>query len=307
MLTVRLKSSLSSVALSVSSRENLCECLSQPAGRDGYFSGLPSGATEVEGLDLNPAAVEFCNARMRRHGFDDIAFVADMSNFKLSRKCDVAFNTINSFRHLDSESAALSHLTSMGHAVRTGGLYLLGVHLTPSTVEPSEGEAWAARRGHLSVTTKMWTNSRNPKTRVERFGIRFDIHSPSKSFRIEDELVLRSYTFRQMDKLIRDSKVWETVATYDFGYDLNDPVQVDASSEDVVYVFKTSTSQVSNIVRFQAATCDQLPQVSETHAGCFLPRPIVTATTAMTRLTSPIPPVIKALFFHLAFSAALMW
>ena len=70
---------------------------------------------------------------------------------------------------------------------------LLGVHLTPTQVAPSETESWSARRGHLSINTHMWTKDRDRKRRVERFGIQFDMHSPSRSFRILDELVLRSY------------------------------------------------------------------------------------------------------------------
>jgi hypothetical protein len=193
---------------------------------------------DVEGLDLNPKAVEFCNRRFERHGMPYRAFVADMSEFRLRRKSDIAFNTINSFRHLQSERAARGHFLAMAAAVRVGGLYLLGVHLTPTTAEPSEGEAWTARRGHLSVNTLMWTNDRNPKTRIERFGIRFDIHRPSESLRIEDELVLRSYTKPQMDRLIRHSGCWEVVETFDFGYDLDQPIEVDGTTEDVVYVLR---------------------------------------------------------------------
>ncbi|OYP33838.1 class I SAM-dependent methyltransferase [Rhodopirellula sp. MGV] len=193
---------------------------------------------DVDGLDLNPKAIEFCNERFEKHGYDFRAFVADMSDFKVKRKFDVAFNTINSFRHLPTEAAARGHMDSMAGAVRVGGLYLLGVHLTPTKAEPSDGESWSARRGYLTVNTHMWTNDRNPKKRVERYGIRFDIHKPSGSFRINDELVLRSYTRKQMDQLISQNGKWETVATYDFGYDLADPIEVDDATEDVVYVLK---------------------------------------------------------------------
>jgi hypothetical protein len=117
-------------------------------------------------------------------------------------------------------------------------LYLLGVHLTPSEVPPSETESWSARRGHLAINTHMWTHSRDRAKRVERFGIRFDIHCPSRSFRIVDELVLRSYTPAQMNRLIRSSGCWQTLTTYDFSYDLNAPIEVDASTEDVVYVLR---------------------------------------------------------------------
>ena len=193
---------------------------------------------EVAGLDLNPKAIEFCNARFRRHGFPETAFVADMSDFRVPRRYDIAFNTINSFRHLSSESAARKHLDCMAQAVRVGGLYLLGVHLTPTEVAPSDTESWSARRGHLSINTHMWFKHRDTKRRVERFGIRFDVHSPSRSFRINDELVLRSYTQRQMDRLIQSSPDWECLETFSFGYDLDDPIEVDGATEDVVYVLR---------------------------------------------------------------------
>lgn len=211
----------------------------EPAcGTGRLLYSLARRGHDVDGLDLNEKSVAFCNDRFARHKMPYRAFVADMSDFRSKRKSDVAFNTINSFRHLSSEAAARGHFLAMANAVRVGGLYLLGVHLTPTDAAPSDGESWSARRGHLSVNTHMWTNSRDPKKRVERYGIRFDIHRPSGSVRIEDELVLRSYTQRQMASLIGRSGLWETVATYDFGYDLADPITVDATSEDVVYVLR---------------------------------------------------------------------
>jgi SAM-dependent methyltransferase len=213
--------------------------LFEPAcGTGRLLFALAKRGYEVGGLDLNPRAIDFCNRRFARHGMPESGFVADMSDFKVKRRYDIAFNTINSFRHLSSESAARDHLVCMGEAVRVGGLYLLGIHLTPTEVPPSEKESWSARRGHLSINTHMWTNSRDTRKRVERFGIRFDVHRPSGSFRIADELVLRSYTPKQMRRLIDSADCWETIATYDFGYDLDDPIHVDGSSEDVVYVMR---------------------------------------------------------------------
>lgn len=217
--------------------------LFEPAcGTGRLLYSLAKKGFEVGGLDLNPKAVDFCNARFRRHQMPETAWVADMSDFSTRRKYDVAFNTINSFRHLSSEKAARAHLECVGRAVRVGGLYLLGIHLTPTEVPASETESWSARRGHLAISTHMWTNSRDKSTRVERFGIRFDVHSPSRSFRIVDELVLRSYTPSQMNRLIRSSGCWEVLATYDFAYEIDDPIKVDGSSEDVVYVMRRKSA-----------------------------------------------------------------
>ncbi len=41
-----------------------------------------------------------------------------------------------------------------------------------------------------------------------------------------------------MKALIDHSGMWEIVETFDFGYDLSDPITVDAASEDVVYVLR---------------------------------------------------------------------
>jgi SAM-dependent methyltransferase len=192
----------------------------------------------VAGIDLNPKAVEFCNQRLARKGIRGRAWVADMSDFTAPAKYDVAFNTINSFRHLLTQQQALGHLRSMGNCIRRGGLYLLGVHITPNEAAPSDTESWSARRGHVGVNTHMWTIDRNKRTRIERFGIRFDIHTPSRNWRIEDMLVLRSYTAEQMRRLIRDSEVWQCEETYDFHYQIARPIVVDASSEDVVYILR---------------------------------------------------------------------
>jgi len=213
--------------------------LFEPAcGTGRLLHALAKKGHSVSGLDLNPRAIEFCNARLRRHGYPESTFVADMSDFRLRHRFDVAFNTINSFRHVASEKAAVDHLKCMAAATRPGGIYLLGIHLTPTKGLPSDGESWAARRGHLSIRTHMWTVDRNPKKRVERYGIRFDVHTPSRSFRIQDVLVLRSYTAAQMKKLIQASGSWEVAATYDFAYDTTEPIEVDAETEDVVYVLR---------------------------------------------------------------------
>jgi hypothetical protein len=76
---------------------------------------------DVAGNDLNPLAVEFCNARFRRRGRAAAAVVGDMADFRLRPKVDAAFNMINSFRHLPSERSARSHLECVARALRKGG------------------------------------------------------------------------------------------------------------------------------------------------------------------------------------------
>jgi SAM-dependent methyltransferase len=218
--------------------------LLEPAcGTGRLLVRLAEAGYETFGLDLNPLAVEFCNKRFERKGFAPPAIVADMSDFSLksfgtAKKFDAAFNPINSFRHLPAESAALNHLKCLADVLAKGGIYMLGLHLTPTVGPRIEEESWSASRGHLTVNSFMWSEALDLKNRNERVGMTFDIYTPTRQFRIVDEMAYRTYTAKQMQSLLARVPALEVLATYDFGYDVEEPITVDDSTEDVVYVLR---------------------------------------------------------------------
>jgi SAM-dependent methyltransferase len=193
---------------------------------------------EVAGNDLNPKAVDYCNARFVRHGFAPAAIVGDMSDFRLRPKADAAFNTINSFRHLQTQAQAEGHLRCVAEALNRGGLYMLGLHLTPASYEASESEFWSSRKGHLEINSKMWTLSIDRRRRQERVKFEFDVYTPTRQFRLADEFNFRTYTRVQMQALIAAVPSLEVVETYDFAYKLKEPIVLDDQTEDVVFVLR---------------------------------------------------------------------
>ena len=210
--------------------------LFEPAcGTCRLMYGLVKKGFNVEGIDLNDKAVEFGNKRFARAKFSETAWVADMSDFAPRKKYDLAFNTINSFRHLATAEAAASHLTCMAKGAKKNAVYLIGIHLNPIVGDTVDQESWAARRGHLSVLTHMWTESRDPKARMDRFGIHFDIYTPTKQFRITDVLCMRSYTHEQFIRMIELEGSWNIESAFDFSYEIDSPIEVDQSTEDVVF------------------------------------------------------------------------
>lgn len=218
------------------------ERLFEPAcGTGRLMFRLAKAGYQVAGNDLNAKAIDYCNTRLRRHGLPETAEVGDMSRFRLKRKVDAAFNTINSFRHLSSEQQAVDHLQCVAQALRKGGLYLLGLHLTPAAGEPmADEESWAARRGHLSVLSHMWTIETNRRRRQETVGMSFDVYTPTDTFRLENQVDFRTYTATQMADLIGKVPELQVVETYDFAYRIDQPIDVDATVEDVVYVLQRS-------------------------------------------------------------------
>ena len=113
--------------------------LFEPAcGTGRLLYRLGKAGYETSGLDINDKAVKYCNSRLKRHGLPESAFVGDMTDFKLKRKADAAFNTINSFRHLTTGKQAQDHMQCMAGCLAKGGIYVLGLHLTPMIGEATE-------------------------------------------------------------------------------------------------------------------------------------------------------------------------
>ena len=213
--------------------------LFEPAcGTGRLMARFAAAGNEVSGNDLNAKAIEYCNARLTRYGFPPSAVVGDMANFRLRRKVDAAFNTINSFRHLPSEQAAEDHLRCMAAALAAGGVYVLGFHLTPNRDPTCNEESWSARRGHLAVDSHMWSIQIDRRRRQERVGMTMDVSTPTRRFRLAEEMIFRTYTGTQFRRLLGRIAELELVETYDFTYDVDQPVRVDAATEDVIYVLR---------------------------------------------------------------------
>ena len=213
--------------------------LFEPAcGTGRLLVKLAKAGYEVSGNDLNPKAIEYCNARLRRYGFPPTAVVGDMADFRLRRGVDAAFNTINSFRHLQTEEEAESHLRCVAAALAEGGLYVLGLHLTPTLGKPCDEESWSAKRGHLGVASRMWSINVDRRRRRERVGMTLDVYTPGRQFRLADEFIFRTYTAGQFRRLLGRVARFELVETYDFVYEVDQAVCVDAATEDVVFVLR---------------------------------------------------------------------
>ena len=213
--------------------------LFEPAcGTGRLLYRLAEAGYDVHGIDLNPAAVEYCNRRMQRRGLAPAATVADMTTYRCRPRVDAAFNMINSFRHLLGSAPPRQHLRCVADSLRRDGLYVLGLHLTPLAVEPMDEESWSARRGHLAVTTHLQTIDRDLRRRVERFRMTYDVYTPTRHFRIEDKVAFRTYTRSQFLRLLKDEGSFEIAALHDFAYRIDEPIELDDATEDVVFVLR---------------------------------------------------------------------
>lgn len=199
---------------------------------------LAKDGFEVAGNDLNGKAVAYCNNRLRKAGFPESVVIGDMADFKVKKKFHASFNTINSFRHLPSDEAAESHLHCMAEALTKGGLYILGLHLTPTRGTRVDHEEWTARRGNLQVNSAMWCKKLDKKNRNEVLGMTFDVYTPTNILRLEDEMNYRTYTQKQFEDLLSRVPEFEVVALHDFVYDIRTEITIEPETEDVVFILR---------------------------------------------------------------------
>jgi SAM-dependent methyltransferase len=213
--------------------------LFEPAcGSGRLLIELAKRGYQVSGWDTNRASVDYCNDRFKRRGLPPPAVLGDIVNVSLPSKVDAAFNMVSSFQLLPTERAAEDHLRSMAANVAKGGLYILGLQLMPSRGKPSQSERWAAKRGQLSVVCRIWTKEICSKQRKTRCGIITEARTPRARVRIVEDCAFRAYSAAQIRRLFDNVGHFEPVATYNFNYNLQNPIAVDAETQDVVYVLR---------------------------------------------------------------------
>jgi hypothetical protein len=161
-----------------------------------------------------------------------------MADFRLPRTVDAAFNTINSFRHLLSEEAARSHLRCVADALRPGGVYVLGLHLTATIGSPLDEERWSARRGHLVINTHLKTHDLDLRCRTEHCRMTMDVYTPTQSRQLVDNLTFRTYTAPQLARLLKSVPAFVVAGTYDFRYRIDSPTLIAEDTQDVVVILK---------------------------------------------------------------------
>ena len=205
---------------------------------------LARAGFKVSGLDLNEKAIVYCNEQFKKHGFPETAFVGDMADFSLPEPVDAAFNFINSFRHLLTEAEAIKHLRLVAQHLKSGGLYLLGLHLIPEdySLDEEEGydteEIYSVTVDDKTVETRLWSDSYDPQTRIEKIAFEYRIEDKTGEQIIYDKMDHLCYTFKQMGDLLAKVPELQIVETFDFLYDIEDPIEIDEETQDVVYVLR---------------------------------------------------------------------
>ncbi len=151
---------------------------------------------------------------------------------------DAAFCTFNTFRHLTTEEAAVSHLQSVADHLRPGGLYILGLHILPPDVEESCVERWTATHAQTKVHVTLRVIEFMRRKRLEQIRVTIKADKPGETIKLRTEFPLRLYTAPQILATLATVSDFEIASVHDFNYEIDEPVEVDEDSIDTIFVLR---------------------------------------------------------------------
>lgn len=162
-----------------------------------------------------------------------------MANFSIKgKKFDGAFCTVDTFRHLLTEKQAEQHLINVANVLKKNGIYILGLHLLTNKKNTSKVIHWKNKRGRLTLKTSMTMLELDRKKRKETLKV---VLRPETSIKKESHTSiypLRTYTLKQLNRLLDKTCVFKIDSVYDEYYDINQPISLNDKSDYSVLVLR---------------------------------------------------------------------
>jgi len=211
----------------------------EPAcGSGRLLAELARRGNDVWGFDLNERMLDFARQRLARARLKAHLFQARLEDFEVPREFDLAHCLVNTFKYLLDEGSVQRHLRAVAAALRPGGLYVIGLHLTQYEDRRCNHERWNCAREGVEVTCNIrgWPAQR--ATRLERVRSRLRVRASGLERRSQTEWSFRTYDWSELAATLRRARAFEHVASFDFAYDLARPRRMPDDQLDVVVVLR---------------------------------------------------------------------
>ncbi len=211
----------------------------EPAcGSGRLVQGLIKRGYTVTGTDLSKAMLKYTRARLKDAGLKARLVACDMSEAPPKGPYDLAHCFVSTFKYLQTEKAALSHLQGVCDALAPGGIYCLGFHLTDYTIDHEDLEHWEQERDGLKVTCSIRTWPPNAKRRLEPVRSSISVEENGLTRRTQTDWKFRTYNSDQFRKLLKKVPAFELVCTHDFEYDIDECFDLNDGQYDVLVVLR---------------------------------------------------------------------
>lgn len=193
----------------------------------------------AHGFDLNVNMLEFAQKRLIEEELEAELWVDSMQGFKTAARYDLAHCLVSTFKYLATERDAIANLERVARCLETGGLYVIGIHLSNYGRSSCEHERWVVERDGVKVVSNTRTWPADRQTRTERLRNRLRVkHDGGAERTLETNWQFRTYDADQLRRLIAKVPEFEAVAFHDFNCELGIERELDDAYEDIVVVLR---------------------------------------------------------------------
>lgn len=185
----------------------------EPAcGSGRYVRAAIALGVRIAAFDASEPMIAYVRRRLR--GVDPGLFrlgVAHMEGFDPralapSWTFELAFNPINTIRHLPDDKAVLAHLELVHRSLRPGGVYAVGLSTSLYGHEHPSEDVWEGARGRLVVRQVVqYTPPSDAFDRFEQVNSVLHVSRPSGSQLVPSSYALRCYSIDQWMREIERS------------------------------------------------------------------------------------------------------
>jgi len=196
----------------------------------------------VTGTDRSAPMLEFARARVRAAGLRATFVRRDLREPTGTSRFDLAHCLVSTFKYLLDERSARAHLRSVAAALRPGGCYVLGMHLTDYGDRRRQRERWTAESDDRTVVCNIqsWPPDRGSRTERVRSRLRTTLRDLPEAVerRLETEWTFRTYDAAELRRTRGAVPELELVAVHDFHHDPAFEVELEDGGLDRVLVLR---------------------------------------------------------------------
>lgn len=168
------------------------------------------------GLDINHETCQYAQWKASVEGLNMTILCGDMANFSLPVHCELAVNFFDSLTYLVDRRSFMAHFSTLSQALTPGGLYIIELGVIDHFENHNVEEVWTEVRRDFAVTTTYlrdaWVNP-DDSTFVEQCSFRATCREHAAFFQVK--FLKSALYFEQLDRMIRQTGVFEPLAYYD--------------------------------------------------------------------------------------------
>jgi SAM-dependent methyltransferase len=221
--------------LSVTKGAPLASVLELAAGPANHSIEYLRRGVSATALDICQQMTEYSSQKARQRGLFLRTVSADMLNFRLRDRFDMAMLLTDSACHIHSAKDMIRHLRCVGDHLNPGGLYV--IELTKSS-SPNSVNKWSARDNGVEVSIEWGAQNGDHESRrmVSTTKVSVSGNVEGQSIEMSETIKTRSWSQFALEKAITASGSF-TVARR-FGDFLSGSSINDNSAPRLIYILK---------------------------------------------------------------------